>query len=474
MVFHSGRGRSILQRRSSTSNTLQALLDGVAVIGVSWWLIVQQLGHINADYVIMLLMLLGALAVIYDQYAIYRTNVGFTLKAFKLLKAWTAAFAFLVAMAFLTKQSQEYSRVLVTQIYFAGFFAQLLLHVGMRTVQEKIQKHSAQADNVLIIGSGRLASFLYRKISDNPWLGEAVVGCVLIKPGDASEGSPADGEQGLPVLGELAELDKFIEQYAIKSVYFVTPLDASEVFEDVYFGLLDKHIVVHWVPDIFSLRLINHSVREIAGIPVLTLSETPLTGMRSFLKRVEDLVLASIAVIILAPLLLLVALVIKMDSSGPVFFRQHRMGWNGEIFRIWKFRSMVVDPLPNEVVKQAEKNDPRVTRVGRFIRRTSLDELPQLFNVLCGEMSLVGPRPHAVQHDEEYAQRITDYFARRNIKPGITGLAQVRGFRGETKDLEQMVQRVESDIEYINNWSLWLDFVILLRTLSALAGKHVY
>jgi putative colanic acid biosynthesis UDP-glucose lipid carrier transferase len=474
MKFQSSRRRSILQRRSSASNTLQAVLDGVAVMGVSWWLIVQQIGYLSPGYVIMLLMLLGALAVVYDHYAIYRTNVGFTLKAFRLFKAWTAAFAFLVAMAFLTKQSEEYSRILIAQIFFAGLSAQLLLHVAMRAAQKKILKHSTQSENVLIIGSGLLANFLYRKISNNPWLGETVVGCVLIKTEDDPLTEVAAGKRVLPVLGKLAELDEFIERYAIKSVYFVTPLDASEVFEDVYFGLLDKHIAVHWVPDIFSLRLINHSVREIAGIPVLTLSETPLTGMRLFLKRAEDLLLASVALMLSAPVLLAVAIAIKLDSAGPVFFRQPRMGWNGEIFRIWKFRSMVVRQQEGDIVKQAEKNDPRVTRVGRFIRRTSLDELPQLFNVLAGEMSLVGPRPHAVQHDEEYSNRITDYFARRNIKPGITGLAQVRGFRGETKDLEQMIQRVESDIEYINNWSLWLDFVILLRTLSALVGKQAY
>ena len=474
MTFQTSGRRSILQRRSSASNTLQALLDGLAVTGVSWWLIVQQIGYLSPVYVIMLLMLLGALAVVYDHYAIYRTNVGFTLKAFRLFKAWTAAFAFLVGVAFLTKQSDQYSRILITKIFFAGFFVQLLLHVAMRAGQEKILKHSTQEDNVLIIGSGRLASFLYRKISDNPWLGETVVGCVLIKAEDALQAHAVDGEKVLPVLGNLVELDVFIERYAIKSVYFVTPLDASEVFEDVYFGLLDKHIAVHWVPDIFSLRLINHSVREIAGIPVLTLSETPLTGMRLFLKRGEDLLLASVALLLAAPVLLLVAVAIKLDSAGPVFFRQSRMGWNGEIFRIWKFRSMLDHPLENNVVKQAERNDPRVTRVGAFIRRSSLDELPQLFNVLMGEMSLVGPRPHAIQHDEEYSRRITDYFARRNIKPGITGLAQVRGFRGETRDLEQMVQRVESDIEYINNWSLWLDVVIMLRTVSALTGKQAY
>ena len=191
-------------------------------------------------------------------------------------------------------------------------------------------------------------------------------------------------------------------------------------------------------------------------------------------KRLFDLLVAAAALIVLAPLLALVALLIKLDSAGPVFFRQERMGWSGDSFRIWKFRSMVVHQPDEGVVKQAEKNDPRKTRVGAFIRKTSLDELPQLFNVLMGEMSLVGPRPHAIAHDAQYSPDISDYFARHNIKPGITGLAQVRGFRGETKDIEQMIRRVDSDIEYINNWSLWLDFTILARTVLAFSGKHAY
>lgn len=207
---------------------------------------------------------------------------------------------------------------------------------------------------------------------------------------------------------------------------------------------------------------------------MLTLSETPLTGTRLLIKSIEDFVLSALLLLAISPLLAIIALAIKLDSPGPVFFKQARNGWSGKTFRIWKFRSMHVHQPENGVVKQATRNDPRVTRVGAFLRRTSLDELPQLLNVLGGSMSLVGPRPHAVQHDVEYSQRINSYFARHNIKPGITGLAQVRGFRGETTDIEMMRQRVEADIEYINNWSLWLDIVILLRTAGALTGRNAY
>ncbi|WP_110992646.1 undecaprenyl-phosphate glucose phosphotransferase [Pseudomonas sichuanensis] len=472
MVLEPRSSRPVLQRRSNVSNAVQAGLDGIAVTGVAWYLIYEQFGYITSDYVIMLLLLIGALAVIYDHYAIYRTNVGLTVKAFRLFKAWSATFCFLVVMAFLTKQSESYSRLLVGELFVIGYFVQLFLHIAVREVQKRFMAHAYRMENALIIGNGELADFLYRKISNNPWFGERVVGCVLFDEADAAQ--RAEGQEGPPVLGHIRALDEIVAQHAIRTVYLVTPLGGSEVINDIYLKLLEKCIAVNWVPDIFSLRLINHSVREIAGIPVLTLSETPLTGMSLFLKNVEDRVLAALILLFISPILLVVALVIKLDSPGPVFFRQERMGWTGESFRIWKFRSMHVHQPEAGVLQQAQKNDPRLTRVGAFIRRTSLDELPQLFNVLTGEMSLVGPRPHALQHDTQYSQDIVDYFARHNIKPGMTGLAQVRGFRGETKDIAQMVQRVNSDIEYINNWSLWLDFVILVRTLNAFTGKHAY
>lgn len=474
MVFEPRSSRSLLQRRSSVSNAIQAGLDGIAITGVAWYLINDQIGYITSDYVIMLLLLIGALAVIYDHYAIYRTNVGLSIKAFRLFKAWSATFCFLVVIAFLTKQSESYSRLLVGQLFVIGYIVQLFLHFAVREVQKRFFAHAYRLENALIIGAGDLACFLHQKISNNPWFGERIVGCVLTGEGENSIRESAEGKQRLSVLGDISDLDEIVVQHAIRTVYLVTPLSGSEVINDVYLKLLDKCIAVNWVPDIFSLRLINHSVREISGIPVLTLSETPLTGTSLFLKNLEDKVLAALILLFASPLFLAIAICIKLDSPGPVFFRQDRMGWTGETFRIWKFRSMRVHEPEGGVVKQAQKNDVRLTRVGAFIRRTSLDELPQLFNVLMGEMSLVGPRPHALQHDTLYSQDIVDYFARHNIKPGMTGLAQVRGFRGETKNVEQMIQRVDSDIEYINNWSLWLDFVILVRTLNAFTGKQAY
>jgi putative colanic acid biosynthesis UDP-glucose lipid carrier transferase len=472
MFTNPGKPKAVLQRRSSVSNAIQAGLDGIAVIGVALALVEYHIGALTYEYTVLLLLLMGILAVVYDRYALYRSNSNFTGKVVVLLKAWTITFLLLLLIAFLTQQIETYSRLLVGEIYVLGFLVQVLLHALVRTSHRAILRHRHNPDNVIMIGEGRLANYLNQKISLNPWLGERVVGSVMLD--EASDSAESTLEGAPPRLGFVKDLPELIEKHNIQTAYIVIPLDASKVLEEIYFTLLDKHVAIHWVPDIFSLRLVNHSVKEIAGIPVLTLSETPLTGVHLLAKSVEDFILSSLILVLIGPVLALVALAVKLDSPGPVFFRQKRAGWNGKTFRIWKFRSMYVHQPENGKLKQAEKNDPRITRVGAFIRKTSLDELPQIFNVLMGDMSLVGPRPHAIQHDEEYSRRIDDYFARHNIKPGITGLAQVRGLRGETRDIDQMAQRIEADIEYINNWSVWLDIAILIRTTAAITGKNAY
>jgi putative colanic acid biosysnthesis UDP-glucose lipid carrier transferase len=484
MALLSRPPRSILKRRSSISTAAQALFDAAAVMGMAYYLIRQHVGSLNADYTVLLLLLLGGMAVAYDQFGLYRSNSNHSRKAINLFKAWTLVFAFLLLVGFATKQTDVYSRLMMGKLYVFGFAAQIGLHMGFRELQIRFMRRAVEPEKVLIVGSGRLARYLQNKISNNPWLGQRVIGCLALPHSEPRRANSAMNRMQEPsdfgnlqessVIGPFEEMLEIIDRHNIDTVYFAIPLDASDLIEGMYFNLLDKHVAVHWVPDIYSMLLVNHSVREIAGLPVLTLSETPLTGTRLLFKACEDFVLSALILLAVSPLLLLIAAAIKLDSRGPVFFKQARNGWSGKTFSIWKFRSMHAHATEASEVKQATRNDPRITRVGALLRRTSLDELPQLINVLRGEMSLVGPRPHAVQHDMEYSQRINSYFARHNIKPGITGLAQVRGFRGETIDIEQMQQRVESDIEYINNWSLWLDFTILLRTLGALTGRNAY
>jgi putative colanic acid biosynthesis UDP-glucose lipid carrier transferase len=414
---------------------------------------------------------MGSMAVIYDRTNIYRHHGTMTKKAFTLLKAWSSAFAFLLLLAFLTKNTSDYPRSVILLLYVFGYLAQLLLHFGVRLIQQQITSHEINA-KALIIGTGPLADHIYDRINSNPWIAEEVLGAVTVQDCLTTVDSPSDSH--LPILGNLNNVHELVSLKGIQTIYIAVSLDSSPIIQQIYFDLLKLNVNIHWAPNIFALNLINHSVKELAGIPILTLSESPLIGSQLLIKSVEDRVLALLALVFVSPIMLLTAILIKLESPGSVFFRQERTGWDGKNFKIWKFRSMKMNHELNGVIKQATRDDPRMTRIGRFIRRTSIDELPQLFNVLAGQMSLVGPRPHALQHNQEYSNQIVAYLARHRIKPGITGLAQIRGYRGETKELEQMQNRVKYDLEYINNWSLWLDLTILVRTLFALKSENAY
>jgi putative colanic acid biosynthesis UDP-glucose lipid carrier transferase len=237
---------------------------------------------------------------------------------------------------------------------------------------------------------------------------------------------------------------------------------------------LDANIDIIWSPDFSGLTLLNHSMADLEGLPMIKLNESPLTSYptAALTKALFDRLIAGLALLLLSPLLIGTAIAVKLSSPGPVLFKQKRHGWNGTVIEVWKFRSMRIHD--DKQVKQATRSDPRITRVGAFIRRTSIDELPQLFNVLQGSMSLVGPRPHAIEHNDYYTDKINAYMARHRIKPGITGLAQISGCRGETDTLDKMQRRVELDLAYINHWSLWLDFKVLVKTPLTLFGKDIY
>jgi putative colanic acid biosynthesis UDP-glucose lipid carrier transferase len=463
--------RSLLQRRNSLTTTLQAFLDGMVVVILILTLPFSLKGELTSHYIILALALLGSMSVVYDRMNIYRHHGTMTNKALKLLKAWSSAFAILLLLAFVTKYTETYSRTVVLLLYVTGYLAQVCFHFGFRV----LQRHMASIDansKALVIGSGALANHLYDRINSNPWMPEEIIGAVLTTEYDSVEESST--RSTMPILGELVNIKSLIKSYDIQTIYIAVSLDSSPMIQQIYFDLLNENVNIHWAPNIFALNLINHSVKELAGIPILTLSETPLIGTHLLIKTIEDRVLALMILVLVSPLMLVIAIMIRHESEGPVFFRQERTGWDGKNFKIWKFRSMRIHTEENGVVKQATRDDPRITRIGRFIRRTSIDELPQLFNVLVGQMSLVGPRPHALQHNQEYSKQIEAYLARHRIKPGITGLAQIRGFRGETKELDQMEKRVKYDLEYINNWSLWLDLSILVRTFFALKSDKAY
>jgi putative colanic acid biosynthesis UDP-glucose lipid carrier transferase len=264
-------------------------------------------------------------------------------------------------------------------------------------------------------------------------------------------------------VGACSGLVEFVSHHAVDVIYIALPISTAPRIAELVSQLRDTTASVYFVPNILALDLVQPRCVQIHGIPALAVIESPFHGMSALRKRAFDVVAGSIALLLAAPLMLLIALGVKFTSVGPVFFKQRRYGLNGETVEIFKFRSMTVCE-DGPVVRQASRDDHRLTAIGRYLRRTSLDELPQLFNVISGQMSLVGPRPHAVAHNELYRKLISGYMIRHKVRPGITGWAQVNGMRGETDTLEKMDARIRYDLDYIRNWSLWLDCKILART----------
>ena len=273
-----------------------------------------------------------------------------------------------------------------------------------------------------------------------------------------------DGLAMEQVLGGLKDVAEHIRQQSIREVFITLPLGSQPRIVELLEQMQDTTASLFFVPDVFGISIIQGRLQDMNGLPVVGICETPFTGTNELIKRASDIVLATVILLLISPLMLAVAIGVKLSSPGPVIFRQRRTGLDGEDITVYKFRSMTSQDN-GSVVRQATKNDSRITPFGAFIRRTSLDELPQFFNVLQGRMSIVGPRPHAVAHNEEYRRIVKAYMVRHKVKPGITGWAQVNGQRGETDTVAKMQARVEYDLEYLRNWSLGLDLQIIVRTI---------
>ena len=311
---------------------------------------------------------------------------------------------------------------------------------------------------VVIVGAGPIALRLARAMRRRPDLSYDLL-CIF----DDRTPDRLNLPEGVELRGPLQELPAFIDKHGVKDVFVTLPLSSQPRILNLMQMLQNTTASLYYVPDVFGVTVIQGRLEDMGGLPVVGLHLTPFSGINGLLKRASDLILASLILIFISPVLLAVALGVKLSSPGPVIFKQRRTGLDGDIIEVYKFRSMrSMDD--GAVVKQATRDDPRITKFGAFIRKTSLDELPQFVNVLQGRMSIVGPRPHAVAHNEQYRKIVRAYMARHKVKPGITGWAQVNGLRGETDTLDKMARRVEFDLEYLRNWSLGLDLLIIART----------
>jgi putative colanic acid biosynthesis UDP-glucose lipid carrier transferase len=340
----------------------------------------------------------------------------------------------------------------------------------VNAILKRLRREGFNQKAVAIVSGGQYAQFLIQQMRRRPDAGFSPI-CVF----NDEEGSVGDAIAGVRIERDFAMLTKLVRSRAIRELWLALPISQERTIHRMVMEFKNDFVNIRFIPDVRSLSLFNQAVVDLLGVPAINLAASPITEVRILPKFVFDRLFALAALLGLSPLMLVIALMVKMSSPGPVFFRQRRKGIDGNEFEIYKFRSMKVHTEKAGQVTQATKSDSRITPVGRFLRRTSLDELPQFINVLKGEMSVVGPRPHALEHDDIYKDLVRGYMHRYRIKPGITGWAQINGYRGETDRIEKMTGRVKLDLYYMQHWSFWLDIKIVALTLwKGFAGSNAY
>jgi Undecaprenyl-phosphate glucose phosphotransferase len=394
--------------------------------------------------------------------------VLFATQARETILIWSGTYGLLAVVAFTMKISSEFSRGALI-LFFAGGLAALLTlrrFVADLLLSSLANESFAQKKIIVIAEQGQ-------SLASGPLQELCRYGYNPVKTCEISREDVGSPRISPSLRARLADLIQVARKEAVEDIYILLPWHDHHTVDAIADALAVLPVSVHLVPDESAARFLNYPIANIGDTWTAVLRRTPLTHVEQAAKRCFDLVLATAALLALLPLMCVTAVLIKLDSRGPIFFLQQRNGFNGQTFEIFKFRTMhVLERCAT--VTQAMRNDPRVTRVGRWLRKSSVDELPQLLNLLKGDMSLVGPRPHAVAHNSEYEKLIANYAFRHHVKPGLTGWAQVNGYRGETREVEQMERRVEHDLWYINNWSPLLDLKIVLQTVRVALRQDAY
>ena len=389
--------------------------------------------------------------------------------AVDIVTSWVSLVVILALCAYATRSLDyfDYS-VLIAWVALTPVMQWLAVRMGMAIVWREAARSDSRRSTI-VVGAGALGVKVARALKGSNEHGIDFVGYFDDRTDERVH------EQAVSQrLGGLKAVANYVTEHGIREVYITLPLGSQPRIIALLEQVQGTTASLFFVPDVFGISIIQGRLQDVNGVPVVGICETPFTGTNELVKRLSDIVLASLIILLISPVLLAVAIGVKLTSPGPVIFRQRRNGLDGGEIIVYKFRSMTAQEDGWDV-RQARRNDPRITPFGRFIRRTSLDELPQFFNVLQGHMSIVGPRPHAVAHNEQYRQIIKAYMVRHKVRPGITGWAQVNGHRGETDTVEKMQARVEYDLEYLRNWTLRLDLQIIVRTIRIVfLDRHAY
>ncbi len=387
----------------------------------------------------------------------------------RLAVSWGLALLLGIVFSFLIHQVGALSRLWMSYWFAAGLVLLVLSRALAYSVLMAMRRKGLNNKNVVIVGYGAIGQEMHRRAKQQDWFGYEV---------KAVQAEAADfahlREAGIQRLPELVDVPLFAAANHIDEIWITLPISASVQLRNLQYLLRNALVDIRWVPDTLSMQILSSRMVDFLGFPAVELNRPISSGMNGVLKECFDRIFAAVALVLLAPLFVMISAAIKLSSPGPVFFVQPRLGLNGKKFHVYKFRSMKVHQ-EKQGLTQATQDDPRLFKLGQFLRRTSLDELPQFFNVLLGDMSVVGPRPHALQHNEMYKDLLELYMLRHRVKPGITGWAQIHGHRGETDTVDKMAARVKFDLYYIQHWSLLMDIRIIVWTaLRGWTGKNAY
>jgi putative colanic acid biosysnthesis UDP-glucose lipid carrier transferase len=461
---HGGGSRSSLFSESLVAGILGSI-DALMVmlVGLGALFAYVGVGDPNLLSYLAALTFIAAFTVVFSHFS--------GLYAFETVAAWprgmrqmlfilAAAFLVLAGLCFAFKVSSTFSRAWVFTTFAAAAFAVGASRATFAFWLRKAASSGRFQRRVAVVGVGEQARYLLSRLREDPAPWRRVV-AVFDDRTVARTGAEIDGS---PIVGNLGDLFEWVRKGHVDDIVVTFPWNADHRLIKVIQKLRELPVHIYVGCDLIGYHFPAHHQRVLGRIPVLEIEKVPFSGWSGVLKMLEDRILGTLLTILFLPLMGVIALAIKMSSSGPILFRQDRYGFNNQRIGVYKFRTMYHNRSGINRFIQATKGDPRVTSVGRFLRKTSLDELPQLFNVLNGTMSLIGPRPHPVELNQQFEQLLADYNMRHKVKPGMTGWAQVNGWRGETETVDKMRGRVEHDIHYIENWSIWLDFRILLAT----------
>jgi len=382
-----------------------------------------------------------------------------------------------VLISFTLHRADSLSRLWLVYWAVATIVLLIVTKVIVYSILRGLRREGFNQRAVAIVGGAPYGRFLIQQMRSRP---DAGFSPVVVFDEDATvnpyeDPDASDAIEGVPVERDYQRMIELVRQRAIRELWLALPISKEKEIHRFVMDLRNDFVNIRFIPDVRSLTLFNQPMVELLGVPAINLAASPITDLRVLPKRIFDRLFALAALTALAPVMLVIAAMVKLSSPGPVFFRQKRKGIDGHEFEIYKFRSMKVHKEEAGKITQATRRDPRITAVGAFLRRTSLDELPQFINVLRGEMSVVGPRPHALEHDDIYKDLVKGYMHRYRIKPGITGWAQINGYRGETDRIEKMMGRVKLDLYYMQHWTFWLDIKIVVLTLwKGFVGNNAY